>query len=518
MEEERKIEKWLRAYAKKRRGQAKGSFDLHPATRRMLQDEIARQSPAPEGEDDSLSLWEVLRQQWALLLTFAACIFLIGIILLPVLNTAKEKAQNTLGMAQLKQIGAAVQMSATDNKGRLPASLDELTNGYLAKEDLFERENGKPIVYMGAGKNIHGLSSNTVLAYSMENKDTRDVLFASGQTALVNRKKFEEVTNADLSHAVALNNQNSLQSESSALVEREITTAGNEPAPSMAPPPESPVPEASPASEPPPPAPTVAAAAPEPNSMSESPPAEQPQAAKASSDLAVNSASAPPAMTPPAGIGGEAFDDAATRRQSESPALQRAAQPQFASQLQNVQNAFRNGVTPSQALPVLSNFQVQQSGNALRIVDQDGSVYVGSWRLANLATINGIAGKAGLQSSDKQSLARTPQTSAPPAVALADNLQAAQNYLFHVSGMNRTLKQDVVFTGNLLANFAVSGNLQQSFGGAVGGAYQYQLKTEQTNQVAQLPWSNLRIAGTAVINRTNHVEVNAMPVAPTKQN
>src|SRR5580704_12270059 len=84
MEPERKIEKWLRAYAKKRRGQAKDSFDLHPASRRMLQDEIARQASTPEDEDDSVSLWEVLRQQWAWLLVFTACIFLIATIFMPV--------------------------------------------------------------------------------------------------------------------------------------------------------------------------------------------------------------------------------------------------------------------------------------------------------------------------------------------------------------------------------------------------------------------------------------------------
>jgi hypothetical protein len=60
--------------------------------------------------------------------------------------------------------------------------------------------------------------------------------------------------------------------------------------------------------------------------------------------------------------------------------------------------------------------------------------------------------------------------------------------------------------------------VQQSFGGAVGGAYknEQQVKMELTNQTEQLPWSNIRIAGMAVINRTNHVEVNATPVTPTK--
>ena len=42
MEPERKIEKLLRAYAKKRRAEAGDSLKLHPANRRILQDEAAR--------------------------------------------------------------------------------------------------------------------------------------------------------------------------------------------------------------------------------------------------------------------------------------------------------------------------------------------------------------------------------------------------------------------------------------------------------------------------------------------
>jgi hypothetical protein len=529
MEEERKIEKWLRAYAKKRRGQTKDSFGLHPATRRLLQDEIARKAPVPEEDDDSLSLLEILRQQWAWLLVFTACIFLIATVFMPVVYKAKEKAQSTLGMANLKQIGAAVQMSAADNNGRLPASLDELTNGYLAKEDLSDRESDKPIVYIGAGKNLKSLPGNAVLAYSAENKDTRDVLFANGQTESVNRKKFEEVTNADLSQAVAMNNL-AQQPELPPSLEREAANVGNEPSPAIVPQPAAPMPTAGPAIEPPPTPPTVASTAPEPNSVSESssvatamPGAnpmsagseQQPQPTSASSDLAMNSVGASPTMTPPPATAGETFATDAVHEGVESPTVKAAAQRQFRSELQN---AFQNSVAPSQTLPVLSNFQVQQNGNALQIVDRDGSVYVGSWRLANQVVVTGIAGKLGPQNSGKQSITKTPQTSAPPVIALADNLQAARNYFFRVHGMNRTLKQSVVFTGSLLVNYALSENVQQSFGGAVGGAYknEQQVKMELTNQTEQLPWSNMRIAGMAVINRTNHVEVNATPVTPTK--
>ena len=77
MEQERKIEKFLKAYAKKRRGQAGGPFTLDPATRRILQNEVSQSAPASEDEGETISLWELLRKHWLYLLGFAACIFVI---------------------------------------------------------------------------------------------------------------------------------------------------------------------------------------------------------------------------------------------------------------------------------------------------------------------------------------------------------------------------------------------------------------------------------------------------------
>jgi len=90
-----------------------------------------------------------------------------------------------------------------------------------------------------------------------------------------------------------------------------------------------------------------------------------------------------------------------------------------------------------------------------------------------------------------------------------DQSQAAQNYFFRVSGMNQTLKQNVVFAGNLLvpSNLTMSGQRQFNNGGDVGG----QVQSALTNQ---LPWSNSIIAGTAVVADTNHIEINAVPQAP----
>jgi hypothetical protein len=118
---------------------------------------------------------------------------------------------------------------------------------------------------------------------------------------------------------------------------------------------------------------------------------------------------------------------------------------------------------------------------------------------------------------NEPALTATPPVVAPkPAemqqnIALRDEVQAAQNYFFRVTGTNQTLKQNVVFTGNLLANAAPNKLPQQFQSGGGAGFGGGQLQAALTNQ---LPWSNSRIAGTAVVAATNNVEINAVPLAP----
>src|SRR5438045_298336 len=62
MEPERPIEKLLRASARKRREEAGAAFELHAATRRLLQGEVARHYTQPERTRSSwaqrlLGLW-----------------------------------------------------------------------------------------------------------------------------------------------------------------------------------------------------------------------------------------------------------------------------------------------------------------------------------------------------------------------------------------------------------------------------------------------------------------------------
>ena len=74
--------------------------------------------------------------------------------------------------------------------------------------------------------------------------------------------------------------------------------------------------------------------------------------------------------------------------------------------------------------------------------------------------------------------------------------------------MNRTLKQNVVFSGNVDALPGATTNSMPNFGsigggGGAGGVVQNNLQVS-TNQQQLL--SNSRVVGTAVIDHTNQIE------------
>lgn len=87
---------------------------------------------------------------------------------------------------------------------------------------------------------------------------------------------------------------------------------------------------------------------------------------------------------------------------------------------------------------VLASFKVEQDLGKLRLIDSDGSVYSGS-----VEETPEIAGQA-------DALLETAR-SEKQAAAAKKPAQPVRFFRFRVSGTNRTLKEEVVFTGNFLA-------------------------------------------------------------------
>jgi len=485
MEPERKIEKLLRAYAKKRRADAGDAFKLHPATRRLLQAEVARNQPKPDEDEADVSLWELFRRQWAFLAVFALMVFFGAALFLPALGKAKFKSQQTAAVSNLKQIGVAAQMAAGENNGRLPVSLDALTNQLGSEKILTDAESGKRFVYVAGGETLDALPSNALLAYSPTDKKGRAVLFADGRVEVIKGDAFSALTNQGLSPLIAANNSFRRQlGEAPATLSAASGSAASAPALS-----EQLKSEAN---------------------REESKLADLGVAAPGTSELAANKPAAPPA----------AFDRLA--KEQDAAGKDFAAQPggvQFTSAAsqplaQSQQNSFKNLIAATKAAPVLMNFQVQQNGNAIRVVDGDGSVYDGS-----LLPGSEVAQTTPAPAAPAEVIpAAARQNEKAKTITSREDSQAAQNASFRVSGMNQTLKQHVVFTGNLLAISNPAMNAQKSFGsvtgmaggsGGGGGGGQ-----TQSGLAQQSLWSNSRIAGTAVVANTNQIEINAVPLAP----
>jgi hypothetical protein len=93
MEPERPIEKLLRAFAKKRREQGGAPLELHPATRRLLQGEIARRG-GKAGPGKKISrFFGLIRPGFAYGACVVAVVAIGAALLLPALSRSKSKAQ-----------------------------------------------------------------------------------------------------------------------------------------------------------------------------------------------------------------------------------------------------------------------------------------------------------------------------------------------------------------------------------------------------------------------------------------
>jgi hypothetical protein len=149
---------------------------------------------------------------------------------------------------------------------------------------------------------------------------------------------------------------------------------------------------------------------------------------------------------------------------------------------------------------ILVSFRVEQTGQQLRIIDSDGSVYAGPI-LDNEAQRAGMAPPAIVRN--------TPESEALKVEAFALHAPAREmGSLFQVAGTNLRSQQRVVFSGTLLGSTniaATGGQLGAQAGRGFGGA----VMLAQTN--ANVP--NLRLSGTAVIGGTQQLHIEATPVS-----
>ena len=192
MEPQRDIEKLLRACARKRRSEPGATPELDPGTRRRLQAEVTRQYAEPERE----GFWFLrflgnCRPQLAAILGLVVVMVFGFTLLMPTLGTTKSRAEAASAMSNLRQIGVALTLYARDNANRLPASLAGIKEYLVSTNATIDPVQGKPFVYVGAGKQLNALSTDAPLAYSPEDRKGRFVLFADGSVRKLGSKEFK---------------------------------------------------------------------------------------------------------------------------------------------------------------------------------------------------------------------------------------------------------------------------------------------------------------------------------------
>jgi hypothetical protein len=191
---------------------------------------------------------------------------------------------------------------------------------------------------------------------------------------------------------------------------------------------------------------------------------------------------------------------------------------------------FRNVAVMEKAkteVTVLDEFVVQQNGNALKIVDRDGSVYDGFVQPAPAdstgtnwdyyATADKIANR---EARAEESVA-TVVSGAPAGTLLAGRdpapepqLTEAQNLYFRVEGTNRSLRQRVVFTGNLIQNTFIEAG-QNRFANTQTYRQQNQVQMPASQNLGQMQMQNNFINGRVLLNNNKTAtEVNAVLVEP----
>ena len=161
----------------------------------------------------------------------------------------------------------------------------------------------------------------------------------------------------------------------------------------------------------------------------------------------------------------------------------------------------------------LALFQIEQTGNQIRITDSDGSVYNGDLTVTNTETPSAPAAGVALAPAPA---AEAERQFAQPAIqngipslnnaALAQN----QNFRFKAAGTNLSLNQRITISGEFVAatNLATRWGTTLNVGGGGGGA------NSQATATGSQQLSNGRIIGKVVLDNGQEIPLNATPVAP----
>ena len=463
MDNERPIEKLLRAFAKKRRDDAGKPLEMHPATQRLLQGEISRQLRKTAA--GGMSSAGILRRLWPRLAWALPVLLMLGIGAWVLVDLQKPP----VAPFELAKNATPPTTKPPQDSARTEARAQPVVGGMLAEE-----ADRRALVSAEAkgGKDIASNRGAAIDKLKTENARTL-ALGEQAPTVVADSTALRESTAPTRAFQTAADNDRSNPQPGLA------RGVANEPLPladgKLA---------AVPASVP-------APATPEPTAKAFASRYGLAGGAARGADAPSTGASAEspaPAQAVPAAV----FSDNGISTEKLVQRFVQTPAPRTATRAKPT-------LKPAQ---VLDSFQIEQTGNQLRVIDSDGSSYTGSIALAvqELKYVEEDASKKG----SAYKLGAKPFVSRPAGEATL-NHQAGQNF-FRVRGTNRTLRQVVDFSGN----FVVMTNLlpaNQAFK-SLAPATKNQLLQNQADPPILL---NSTISGRAQVGAGQELLINAAP-------
>lgn len=476
MEPERHIERLLRAFAKTRREQAGPPSALHPATRRMLQGEVARQHL---GVNKGKVAWRLgWGSLWPRIAFAAAMLVLLGIGAFLVFPPAKDSPAT---MTLAKQESAARPVEAMPSAPALSAPPSAMPVAGSTVEEVRQVAQPRAKTVAVVPPLASRKASDKQVVFQTNAPMRREATRSDAAPGLAGAKP------AEPSLPLTAANREAATRIAGATSRRETLAAELKTASSLAPG-------------------TTAG-----------------QRYREEALVARGGGASGSNLTPPASYGGKParrtlssvpVDAATDSRQSDPPsALAKPVAPILpdASEVA-VQNFARLDMMPASAARkaavgdvVLASFQLEQRGQQVRIVDRDGSVYTGTLGMPSTATPATLAEQspAFFAIQDK---AKTATGAGKVGLQLDRKAQDSQeSLLFSVRGTNTTLQQVVVFTGNVQQ---LPGGYQYGLSNQSGGATgRYQNVFPAQNQL-----QNARVSGRARLTDGRQLEINAVAV------
>ncbi|MDP7012265.1 MAG: hypothetical protein QF685_12905 [Verrucomicrobiota bacterium] len=197
----------------------------------------------------------------------------------------------------------------------------------------------------------------------------------------------------------------------------------------------------------------------------------------------------------------------------------------------NLQVANRKNVLPE---AVLVDFQVERTGNQVRVIDQDGSVYTGNVineeRYSSVTGDKAIPSKQLSAATAKRGIANAPE--APIAVVQTQRNRAVSRgqFYFRVQGLNRTLGKAVVLEATLdsppdkpvapmkpIALSFAKGRAEQEAKLSAPAEKAQELGVQKLQAIRAI--ARMRILGNARIEKANYAVdayIQQQPVLPSK--